>query len=757
MEQESRETKSRMHLINWITCGLAVSLLCAVIFTSQYDSFGKRMEEDYSGDPKVIAQTGMKWLYRNNYLLYRDLYNMQNDGYVSYSELYLQKLLEYGEQVWDSQLLTAVNNFQSQFEYMDQSYSDLNLYFDYLIEDTETGNVISNIQGKEPDVQGSALYISFIYDEAGNVELGDTVVSANVSDTELQKFAREAARALTIQQIFHQVLYNSDLSPDLMKYDSELVSPQNCRVVYRVSVENWTQIMDGVIKDAEVYWDDANMTLGFWRYNTDRYLYLGWAGGYSLLIILFFAVILAGMILPWIDKSTPWRTLKIFRLPIEVLTGIGFGVFCLHPLLFQLAAAVIDRSLFPEWNFVRGDFLRYLINDALLVVYFFILWYLGVSLRSIWTMGLGKYLVQRSLIVRFFIWVYRNFDRLCDKITAFYLKLTSIDLTKKANKYIIKVVLINAVILFLISFLWVGGWPVTIVYSLVLYLILRKYVSDLQKQYSVLLNVLYQIAEGHLNVSVTENMGVFEPLKPQISRIQEGFGKAVSEETKSQRMKAELITNVSHDLKTPLTAIITYIDLLKDKSLTEKQREQYLDTLDRKAIRLKALIEDLFEVSKANSQNVTLHLMEVDLVNLLKQVAFELEDKLKEADLDLRMILPDEKISLQLDSQKTYRIFENLFGNVAKYALHGTRVYVECRQEEKHVEVILKNIAAEEITVSGQELTERFVRGDASRGNTDGNGLGLAIAKSFAQLQGGSLNVDVDGDLFKVTVAFYPN
>lgn len=219
-------------------------------------------------------------------------------------------------------------------------------------------------------------------------------------------------------------------------------------------------------------------------------------------------------------------------------------------------------------------------------------------------------------------------------------------------------------------------------------------------------------------------------------------------------MKVELVTNMSHDLKTPLTAIITYVNLLKEQNITEEQRREYLGTLERKSLRLKALIEDLFEFSKANSQNITLNIMDVDIMNLVRQVAFEMSDKIGESGLDVRMNLTEEKVVLPLDSQKTYRIYENLFGNIAKYALPGTRVYVNGFRIDDTIVVTLKNISAQEITVDSSELTERFVRGDASR-NTEGSGLGLAIAKSFTELQGGQLSLEVDGDLFKVTTTWH--
>ena len=340
-----------------------------------------------------------------------------------------------------------------------------------------------------------------------------------------------------------------------------------------------------------------------------------------------------------------------------------------------------------------------------------------------------------------------------DKVVDVYHDAEHFDVTKDAKKLILRIVLWNALILVVICSLPLGGLTIAIIYSVILYFLLRRYISKLQKKYGLLLKATNEIAQGNLNVTIEEDLGVFEPFKPQIYRIEEGFRNAVAEEVKSQRMKSELITNVSHDLKTPLTAIITYVKLLQEPGVTQEQRKEYLETLDRKALRLKALIEDLFEVSKANSRNITLDIRDVDIVSMVKQVEFEMEDKLTDAGLEVRVSMPEEKVIVPLDSQKTFRIFENLFGNIAKYALPGTRVYVSGFTAKDEVTIILKNITAQELSVSGEELTERFVRGDASR-NTEGSGLGLAIAKSFTEIQGGKFRIELDGDLFKVVLTW---
>ncbi|NJA51034.1 sensor histidine kinase, partial [Clostridioides difficile] len=252
------------------------------------------------------------------------------------------------------------------------------------------------------------------------------------------------------------------------------------------------------------------------------------------------------------------------------------------------------------------------------------------------------------------------------------------------------------------------------------------------------------------------DLGFFNPIKDELGNIQTGFKKAVDEEVKSQKMKTELISNVSHDLKTPLTSIITYIDLLKDESITDENRKLYIDTLDRKSQRLQHLIEDLFEVSKANSGDVYLNIVNVDIVSLMKQTLLELDDKLADSSLIVKNNFSNEKIILPLDSQRTFRVFENLIINISKYAMPNSRVYIDILETDNKVNIMLKNMSASEIDFSVDDIMERFVRGDKSR-NTEGSGLGLAIAKSFIELQGGKMNISVDGDLFKVTITFNKN
>lgn len=224
-----------------------------------------------------------------------------------------------------------------------------------------------------------------------------------------------------------------------------------------------------------------------------------------------------------------------------------------------------------------------------------------------------------------------------------------------------------------------------------------------------------------------------------------------SSQVKSERLKSELITNVSHDLRTPLTSIITYTDLLKNPNLTVEERAQYVDVLERKSARLKTLIEDLFDVSKMASGNIELQKAQVDLASLLQQSIAEQQEALDKQNLDLRVSIASQPIMVQVDGQKMWRVMDNLLLNISKYSMPGTRVYVALQETPTHAVVTFKNVSQYELGDDTAELTERFKRGDQAR-HTEGSGLGLAIAQSIVTLHNGEFDLSLDGDLFKVTI-----
>lgn len=271
----------------------------------------------------------------------------------------------------------------------------------------------------------------------------------------------------------------------------------------------------------------------------------------------------------------------------------------------------------------------------------------------------------------------------------------------------------------------------------------------------MILEGLKRITDGELQYKIPLNRltGEQRKIAEYINRIGDGLDAAVEESLKNERMKTELITNVSHDIKTPLTSIISYVDLLKRENPQDPKIQGYLNILEEKSQRLKTLTEDVVEASKASTGNISLEMTDLNFVELVHQVIGEFEERFQEKNLSMMVHFDQEEAIICADGRRMWRVLENVFGNAAKYAMENTRVYAEIRVANKKVSFSLKNISAQPLNISADELTERFIRGDVSR-NTEGSGLGLSIAKSLTELQGGQFKLYLDGDLFKVTIVF---
>ena len=375
--------------------------------------------------------------------------------------------------------------------------------------------------------------------------------------------------------------------------------------------------------------------------------------------------------------------------------------------------------------------------------------YIIFFLKEVSQMGLKKGYLHFSLI-------HNDMKEVKKVLIDVYHYLANDDLepSDKGLLRIIFIILLNLLLIVMFNSLGLFFYiPYIICLFLVIFRKNQRRIEDFLKVKELTTN----ISNGDFEEAVEkDNLGVYEPLKDNLINIQQGIEEAVEKAMVSQRMKNELITNVSHDLKTPLTSIISYIDLLKNENITEEERKSYLEILEKSADRLKHLIEDLFEMSKANSGSITLDYMGVDLISLLKQVEMECRNAFDEKHLHIKHHFSDEKVLLPLDPQKTCRIFENLLSNVGKYALENTRVFISVTDFDSRVDVEIKNVSKEEIDYTPDEIVERFTRGDKSR-NSEGSGLGLAIAKSFTELMKGRMHIDLDGDIFKVTISFYKN
>ena len=596
------------------------------------------------------------------------------------------------------------------FPELTEAYDTIYPYLEYVMMDSG-GNTVSkstaNSETKllEEDLDDYELSLVLNYDEEGEADITITASSD------------EAQVSRELRQIMKENEYGeSENILNIQEYmDGGLKRPCDQIFYFAMTEENLQACIDSMeTPDLEITYPQS-----------------------AVEIILFFMVLTAAaaLILPMF-RSLRTGEEKIFGTPLEVVLIVSILVITM----------ILAES---SWMFQRNRGYADVIDFGSWFLFFAVIYWLTSCLRQLYILGPEKFVKERTLLGPSWKQIRRNVSETCRK---WYDAITEIDLTDSGNRIIIKIVVVNFLFLSLVSILWLYGIIVLALYSAVLFVLIQKFYRDLRDKYARLLAATNSIAEGDLNTEITEDLGLFNPVKSEIEKIQTGFRKAVEEEVKSQRMKTELVTNVSHDLKTPLTAIITYVDLLKNEKDPDKQQE-YIQVLEKKSLRLKVLIQDLFDISKANSEDVKLDLMEVDLVDLFKQVKLEQEDQFRERNLDFRCSYPNEKLMVWLDSEKTCRIFENLLVNIGKYALPGTRVYVEIAREEETAAVRMKNISAAELHFTPDELTERFVRGDASR-NTEGSGLGLAIVKSFTELQKGELKIETEADLFKVEIRF---
>ena len=421
------------------------------------------------------------------------------------------------------------------------------------------------------------------------------------------------------------------------------------------------------------------------------------------------------------------------RLPFDVLT-----------VLVATAGVILMQLLI---GFSYGD-----ANAAKLVAYVLIFEAAAV-LGLWWCLSFARRLkignvIKSCISIRLLLWCWRVFKNLLDFVGR----------TLKGMALIPKASVIIFGILF-IEFFWIVGFGAdgaALVFGWFIersvLVLLTLYVLLCMKK---LLKAGKEISQGNMDYHVDTGK-MYGPLREhgeQLNRIGEGMNKAVNERMKSEHFRTELITNVSHDIKTPLTSIINYVDLLEKEEIDNEKAKEYIQVLSRQSARLKKLIDDLIEASKASTGNLNVNMERCELGVLIDQSAGEYAEKLKAAGLELVITKPEEPVVIMADGRHMWRVFDNLLNNVCKYAMAGTRVYLNLDKAAGKATVTFRNISASQLNISGEELMERFVRGDSSR-NTEGSGLGLSIARSLVQLQNGELELTVDGDLFKVVLRF---
>ena len=423
----------------------------------------------------------------------------------------------------------------------------------------------------------------------------------------------------------------------------------------------------------------------------------------------------------------------------EIAAGTVIGIW--------LAGTIISGTLIANSSLGYSHVVVTVIVICLICGTYTMAWFLIGYLSLVRRIKAGT-LWKNSLIRKVLKWIGKCSGKLADFVRAFS--------RNTAEK--IKVLLVGGAFLFL-QFLIIGcvfsGAGVFLLALMAVDVAAMIFAIRKADGLDLIMDGLKKISDGELQYKIkTDTLtGKQKVMAEYINNIGSGLDAAVENSLKKERMQTELITNVSHDLKTPLTSIINYVDLMKRENPTDSKIQEYLRILDEKSQRLKVLTEDVVEASKASTGNIKLEMNDIDFVEMVQQVIGEFEEKFQEKNLTMMVHFTDEPSIIYADGQRMWRVLENVFGNVVKYAMEGTRVYAEISNRNKKVTFSLKNISAQPLNISADELTERFIRGDVAR-NTEGSGLGLSIAKSLTELQGGEFKLYLDGDLFKVMITF---
>lgn len=502
---------------------------------------------------------------------------------------------------------------------------------------------------------------------------------------------------------------------------------------YNYGIENLKELKNSRF-DIYIFLDEEQIVSTEYKINKAMYNFISSAGSFPvyLMVISIILLFIIAIYLFWSighSKGVEGIYLSKFdKTPYEVILVIAIIVVC------------ICMSILDQVSYTSIYIYEYI---AALIAYF--IGYIACAIVGVTTIKRIKagMFIKTTLTYKICKWLIK--------------KIKEIGSTLVWNKQITTKVIIYYIAFLIISLILIitAKTGISIILLLAFWAWTLYKILNYFKQLNSIKTSLKDIYEGKENVKINVS-NIEKNLKDMaeyINSLSTGLTKAVEESLKSERMKTELITNVSHDIKTPLTSIINYVDLLKKEEMPNEKAKEYLEVLDKKSQRLKRLTEDLVEASKASSGNIKLNIEKINVKELIKQISGEFEDKFKERNLELILNIPNEDTIINADSRYLYRVVENMYSNIVKYALEGSRVYVDILNNKDKIQIDLKNISKEKLNITADELMQRFVRGEASR-NTEGSGLGLSIAESLTKLQKGNFNIYLDGDLFKVTIEF---
>lgn len=599
--------------------------------------------------------------------------------------------------------------------------------FAYRITNTATGE---KTEGGDTSlfVKDHQMYSTFTYDADGNVTSTGDYVSTDFTYMSAYQLLKNSISISTSNARETYEIYGKSIP----KSQIQLRVPQNLKAEFAIP-QNLTENND-------IIW-----------YNTGNLVH-GEMSGRFLAVTCCMMVFFIGLYILFYPVSVeqevnPFAFMRKIKVEIKwaflgtvlCLAYIGMAFLGVYTMTGELQTALQMLGIpYAELVPVVLQFIGMMLTGLFTAMGIF-------EIKYMLTSGFCRYWKEDSLI-----------GSICGNVKRRFEKLSEVDLSDKTDTVLLKYVLIQMVIVGVIACFWSFGIVLSVLYSVLLFFYIRKKLKKVQKDYQVLLKEAHQLADGRFDEEIIQDVGIFNALGEEFKNVRTGFEKAVCEEMKSQNMKTELISNVSHDLKTPLTGIKNYAELLGQNNVSEQDKQVYLENLQHYIDRLNNLIEDLFEVSKVNSGYIELNPVELNVVALIQQAQAETEDLLKQKNLTVILDAPENGIVQALDGDKTYRIFENLFTNIAKYTLPGTRVYVSATAQPEYTEIVFKNISEAQMNFTPEEIVERFVRGDKSR-HESGSGIGLAIVKSFTEVQNGTFSIEIDGDLFKAVVRFKVN
>lgn len=598
----------------------------------------------------------------------------------------------------------------------------------FILKNNKSGNIISNVEKADRKAFINNLDKNCIFHiEFDGKRLHSQPTTSNLS-TSLLKFLSEVGLYTDSATITESYLFDDFKDYSLyLKIGGETLAPAEGDSYYQV-VQTYNSLADT---------------------DCDTYLYLSVIFAVLSLICFVSCCIISGrrkdgsVKLAATDKI-PFVLYLAFTVALVGFTGFGVGVMAFIDFYPE---EIRQQHLGLEW-LLTPDFIRNVIG-------------LGFALISLFLLSFVLYIVRNVKAGTFgnrFILVFLT-RKIKSGIRKTKEKLSEKEVSPEQIKRRIK----TQTILFFVGYIVINVFfyilavaelfPVSIIgliiFNSLALVYAMLYISDVVR----LAKVAEEIRNGNYK-TVINTKNYVKPLRlfaSDLSACRDGIENAINEAIKGEHLKTELITNVSHDLKTPLTSIINYVSLLKMGNIEGEEERKYIDILDEKSKKLKRLIEDLTEASKANSGNIKMNVAQVNLNEMALQAVGENSDVLENAGLDVILTERDKEIIVSADSQHTFRIIDNLFSNAKKYSLTGTRVYVDVYKEKDFGVFEIKNISREKLNIDPDELTERFVRGDNSR-TTDGSGLGLSIARSFAELQNGIFDIEIDGDMFKAVV-----